>query len=235
LKIRAILFDKDGTLIDFQKSWGPVLREAAELGARGDKDLARRLMIAGGMDPATLITAPDTIFAAGSTDDIAATFLSEGALWPHDELVTKLDALFVASADHGLPVTPLRPLFETLRQRGFVLGIASSDSAAAIHRLAGLENIADLLEFVAGYDSGFGGKPGPGMALAFAKAISVPPAAIAMVGDNLHDMRMGLAAGCGLRIGVLTGTGTRARLGPESDAVIESIAQLPVFLSQGAQ
>ncbi|MBN8533543.1 MAG: HAD family hydrolase [Rhizobiales bacterium] len=233
-EIRAILFDKDGTLIDFQKSWGSILRDAALLGAHSDIALARRLMVAGGMDPDTLMTAPDTVFAAGSTTEIAEAFLREGADWPIDDLIGRLDALFVASAEHGVPVTPLRPLFERLRKAGYALGIASSDSAAAIRRLAEIENIADLVDFIAGYDSGFGSKPEPGMALAFVNSVGVPAPSIAVVGDNLHDMRMGQAAGLGLRIAVLTGTGTRDRLRPESDAVLESIAGLPAYLSQGA-
>lgn len=233
-EIRAILFDKDGTLIDFQKSWGPVLRDAARIGARDDGGLARRLMIAGGLDPDTLITAPDTVFAAGNTAEIADIFITEGARWPRDELIRRLDALFVASAESGVPVTPLRPLFERLRKAGYALGIASSDSEAAIRRLTEIEGIAGLVDFVAGYDSGFGSKPEPGMALAFAQAAGVPPGSITMVGDNLHDMRMGRAAGCGLCIAVLTGTGTRAILEAESDAVLESIAGLPAFFSQSA-
>lgn len=232
--IRAILFDKDGTLIDFQKSWGPVLRDAAHAGARNDEALARRLMIAGGLDPDTMITAPDTVFAAGSTTEIADVFISEGAHWPIDELIRTLDVLFVASAENGVPVTPLRPLFERLRKAGYALGIASSDSEAAIRRLTEIEGIAGLVDFVAGYDSGFGSKPEPGMALGFAQVTGIATESIAMVGDNLHDMRMGRAAGCGLCLAVLTGTGTRAILGAESDAVLESIAGLPAFLSQSA-
>ena len=34
--IAAILFDKDGTLIGYDASWGPVNRELAAIAARGD-------------------------------------------------------------------------------------------------------------------------------------------------------------------------------------------------------
>jgi len=230
--IRAILFDKDGTLIDFQRSWGPVLREAAHLAAPGDSALARRLMMAGGMDPETLITAADTIFAAGNTAEIADLFREHGSRLPREPLISDLDRIFVAAAERGVPVVPLRPLFETLCTTGFRLGLASSDSEAAIRRLLELEGIADLVEFVAGYDSGHGVKPEPGMALGFSEALGLPTSAIAMVGDNRHDMRMGRAARCGLCLAVLTGTGTPERLAPESDAVLASIAELPRFFSE---
>ncbi len=186
------------------------------------------------MDPDTLITAADTIFAAGNTAEIADLFLEHGCILPRETLITDLDRLFVAAAERGVPVVPLRPLFEELSAAGFRLGLASSDSEAAIRRLLTLEGITDLVEFVAGYDSGHGAKPEPGMALGFSAALGLPTSAIAMVGDNRHDMRMGRAARCGLCLAVLTGTGTMERLAPEGDAVLASIADLPRFFSERA-
>ena len=46
--ITGILFDKDGTLLDYVKSWVPVNYELARIAARGDDDLARVLLRAGG-------------------------------------------------------------------------------------------------------------------------------------------------------------------------------------------
>jgi phosphoglycolate phosphatase len=54
-----------------------------------------------------------------------------------------------------------------------------------------------------------------------------------MVGDNLHDLEMARAAGAGLRIGVLTGTGTREELAPHADLCLASIAELPDALAAG--
>ncbi|MCU0820701.1 MAG: HAD family hydrolase [Beijerinckiaceae bacterium] len=230
--IRAILFDKDGTLIDFQRSWGPVLQEASRFAAEGNEALARRLMMAGGMNPDTLITAADTIFAAGNTAEIADIFRAHGSILSREPLIADLDRLFVSAAERGVPVVPLRPLFEELSGAGYRLGLASSDSETAIRRLLVLEGVDDLVDFVAGYDSGHGVKPEPGMALGFSAALGLPTSAIAMVGDNRHDMRMGRAAQCGLCLAVLTGTGTVERLASESDAVLASIAELPVFFSE---
>ena len=53
-----------------------------------------------------------------------------------------------------------------------------------------------------------------------------------MVGDNLHDIRMGRAAGCGLCVGVLTGTATRAELEAEADHVIEGIDRLEALFDE---
>ena len=47
--ISGILFDKDGTLLDYAKSWVPVNYELARIAAAGDEALARKLLVAGGM------------------------------------------------------------------------------------------------------------------------------------------------------------------------------------------
>ena len=49
--IRAILFDKDGTIIDYWKTWVPINREVALFAAGGDPLLADELLCAGGHDP----------------------------------------------------------------------------------------------------------------------------------------------------------------------------------------
>ena len=56
-------------------------------------------------------------------------------------------------------------------------------------------------------------------ALAFSRLAHV-------VGDTLHDLAMGRTAGVGLKVGVLTGTGTQASLAAHADMVLGSIAEL---------
>ena len=34
MPIRAVLFDKDGTLLDYHRTWGPINLAAAEIAAR---------------------------------------------------------------------------------------------------------------------------------------------------------------------------------------------------------
>ncbi|MGM0586183.1 MAG: HAD family hydrolase, partial [Pseudomonadota bacterium] len=88
--------------------------------------------------------------------------------------------------------------------------------------------------FVAGYDSGHGVKPQAGMAQGFMRRYGLTPGEVAVVGDNLHDMEMGRAAGCALRVGVLTGTATREELAEAADHVIESIDRLEALLARAA-
>jgi len=65
--------------------------------------------------------------------------------------------------------------------------------------------------------------------LYFAKKVGLEPAAIAMVGDNLHDLETAQAAKAGLGIGVLSGNSPREALEPHADVVLNSVADLPAL------
>src|SRR5690606_36764625 len=61
--IKGLLFDKDGTLLDYEASCPPINLEAAHLAARGDDALPARLLRAGGAEPETGIAVADSLFA----------------------------------------------------------------------------------------------------------------------------------------------------------------------------
>ncbi|MEB2846885.1 HAD-IA family hydrolase [Rhizobiales bacterium RZME27] len=228
--IKAILFDKDGTLLRYDESWGPVNREAAHIAANGDAALEARLLDVGGMDDASGHTRADSLFAAGSAADIARGLIAVGSPLDAEDLTQKLDALFLRAADYSVPAADLAGFFGKLKARGLKLGVASSDNEAAIRATADRFDFARYLDFVTGYDSGHGVKPEPGMLLAFASAVGVDPSEVAMVGDNSHDMHVGLSAGAGLRIAVLTGTGTTETLSPLADIVLADITLIEDLL-----
>lgn len=228
--ITAVLFDKDGTLLDYHSSWGPINRRAAVIAAGGDEAFAAELMRFGGMDPDTGITFADGLLAAASTGELATAWVGQGARFAPDELTTLLDAEFRRSVETVVPVTDLVAMFARLKERGLRLGIASSDSAEAIEKTVVRFDLTPHVDFIAGYDSGHGLKPTAGMVTAFCAHVGVEPSAVAVVGDNGHDMEMAHAAGAGLRVGVLTGTGTRESLTPLSDTVLGSIEELEAAL-----
>lgn len=224
--IRGLLFDKDGTLLDYGASWPPINLEASLLAAQGDAALATRLLRAAGADPRSGLAMADSLLAAGNTNELAQAWSCAGSPLPEADLVAALDLLFQGAVSRMVPVCDLAALFAGLRERDLALGIASSDSAAAVDATALHFGLAPHIAFACGYDSGHGVKPGPGMVLGFCAATGLHPSEIAVIGDNSHDMEMGRSAGAGLRVAVLTGTGTRETLTPLSHHCIASIAEL---------
>lgn len=230
-RIRGVLFDKDGTLFEYHGTWVPIIFEAAAMAAQGDADLVSRLVDAAGYDEARRQIRAGSLFAGGDTIELADRWRQLGVRREQADLVTSLDALFARLAPAmSVPVTDLPALFSTLTGRGLKLGLATNDVEASARALMGRFALDPFLSFQAGYDSGHGAKPEPGMTLAFCERVGLAPESVAVVGDNRHDLDMGRAAGAGLLVGVLTGTSAYADLAPLADAVIESVADLPSLL-----
>lgn len=231
--IRAILFDKDGTLIDFDATWKPVYWETARALTRGDETMARRLLEAGGWDLETDIIRPRSPLRQGSNAEIAALWEKEIELGgPANGVAFQVDVLFRNGAlKHVHPTSRDLPgLFARYKRRGLRIGVASMDGEDAVRAMLDRLDVGVFVDFVAGYDSGHGVKPEPGMARAFARRCNISPHQLAVVGDSVHDMAMGRAAEAGLVIGFTGGGGVRALLAPAADHIIERLEDLEGFI-----
>jgi phosphoglycolate phosphatase len=231
-EIAGLLFDKDGTLFDFRATWSDWAATLMMELAGGDAARAEVLGRAVGYDIANRAFLPDSVAIAGTPEDIGAALL---ALLPGAApagLLARMNAL--AATATMAPAAPLAPLLAQLRGRGLRLGVASNDSEAAVRAHLAGAGIVEAFDFIAGYDSGYGEKPGPGMALAYAAESALPPGRIVMVGDSLHDMLAGRAAGM-RTVAVLTGLAVRADLAPLAEAVLPDIGHLPAWLDRIAR
>ncbi len=228
--IDGVIFDKDGTLFDFRRSWGgwatTFLRQTAR-----DEAEAARFGDAIGFDLASGTFASDSPVIAGTAADIAAALLAQMPGRNIEAVTRQINA--AASQAVMVPAVPLRPLLAELRRRGLRVGLATNDTEAPARAHLAAHGITDQFDFIAGYDSGHGPKPGPGMCLAFARQQGLDPARVAMVGDSLHDLHAGRAAGM-LAVGVLTGMAQAADLSAHADVVLPDIGGLPAWLDSRA-
>jgi phosphoglycolate phosphatase len=191
-KIKGILFDKDGTLLDYDESWLPVNRELARIALKATPNLADRLLLGLRHGPVTGHIVPDSLLAAGNTRQIADGLVAAGSpvSMPIELTRQARRTLFqrrrVFRAGHRSA-----GFFARLHARGFKLGVASSDNERSIRQTASRFGFAEYVDYVAGYDSGFGVKPEAGMVLGFCAATGLDPSEVAVVGDNNHDLHMG--------------------------------------------
>jgi phosphoglycolate phosphatase len=234
--MRAILFDKDGTLLDFEKTWLPLLRQLAAEAAKGDAALAAVLLDAGGLESGTGKVRSGSIMGAGTTDLIVRLWYPKLRGAAFDAKVEKIDRQFAA---HGrscsVPIDGAAVVLDLLAARGFVMGVATNDTtAAAIGALEATGMIRNL-PHVFGYDSVPTPKPAADMVLAFCAAARVEPSETVVVGDNAHDLIMAKSAGAALAIGVTSGNSRVADLAPLADAVLKSIRDLPAWLHDNVQ
>ena len=224
-RFSGVLFDKDGTLLDYHATWMPANRAVAAHLADGDEDLAVRLLVRGGWEPATDRVGAGTPLAAGDLTDIVEAWtdmLPPARTADRAALTAEIDRLFIAHCV-PTPVCELPALFDGLVARGLKLGVATADSEAGARASLDPFGLLDRLDFLAGYDTGHGCKPGPGQVRAFCAATGLPPEHVLVIGDNSHDIDMARAGGAGAAVGVLTGTTPRAELAAIADAVFDDI------------
>ncbi len=228
MPIDALVFDKDGTLFDFVATWGAFGRAALLRLADGDTERAAQLGRVIGFDFAQDRYEPDSVVIAGTVGEIADALLPHLQGHTHSGLVDILNR--ESAVAEQVPAVPLDPFLTGLRQAGLKLGVATNDGEMpAVQHLDSM-GVRDHFDFVAGYDSGHGFKPGPGQLLAFASHVKIDPARIAMVGDSRHDLEAGRAAGM-ITIGVLTGVAPAEALQPLADVVLPDIGHIPGWLS----
>ncbi len=231
--IRGVLFDKDGTLVDFNRTWFPVVMALAREARSGDEDEARALIERGGYDWTEQRFRSGSAVAAGTNADIVDLFHPELAGEEREAKIAAFNAITTQEgARRAVAINGLAEAIRQLSSGGMLLGIATNDSEAGARATATALGLGDQFHSIIGYDSVAQPKPWPDQLHLFARRTGLAPSAIAMVGDNNHDLDMAHAAGAGLAIGVLSGNSTRAELSDRAHVIVDSVADLPALFGR---
>jgi phosphoglycolate phosphatase len=230
--LEGILLDKDGTLIDFDETWGPATYEVMRSLSAGDRTRFDALVRVSEFDERQCRLLPTSPLVSGSSADYGPAWAEALGREAGPAFYREMDELFAYWGLRTLsPIHGPATIAGALKGQGLRLGIATNDAEISARAQAGALGLEPFLDFIAGYDSGFGRKPDPGMVHAFAHACGIAPQAVALVGDSLHDLHAARAAGA-VAVAVLTGPlkeASRPELAPHADHVIASIAELPAW------
>ena len=231
MSIKGVLFDKDGTLIQFDATWVPVYRHMFMEMFDTDLAGAEEIMATVGYDRETGRMKAGTVIAGGTTRELAMT------LWPDlDEAgirdkVRAIDNDYTHVVAQSLaPLMPLEPILTELRGMGLRLGIATNDTHGSATAHMTHIGIIEHFEDIIGADTVPVPKPSGNMIQRFAEITGLKPSEIAMVGDNHHDMEEARNGGAGLAVGVLSGNAAHEDIAHLADHVIDSVADLPRLL-----
>jgi phosphoglycolate phosphatase len=230
-KAKAIIFDKDGTLIDFDAMWGGwTLILAKHLTALSGVELRDALCKAMGYDiekhkvlangklavtPMQLLynLTVEVVTSRGFTKEAAAKIVEEAWVIPEPVELAK-------------PFTDMRELFQHLHKQGIKLAIATADDRAPTQAMVEAFDIEEYIAAMTCADDGIPAKPAPDMALDLCQRMNVEPSKVMVIGDTVADLKMARAAGAGLAVGVLSGVSNARDLIPYADVLIESVEEL---------
>lgn len=226
---QAIIFDKDGTLIDFDAMWGAwTLQLADRFQAATGRDIRQALCECYGYDLAQRKILPDG----------KLTFLP---MWRLRELmvevVTSLGIPEAADMVHAAwhvpdpvtlakPFTDIQKLFTQLHQLGIKIALATADDRAPTQAMLAAFGVADRVAAMVCADDGVPAKPAPDMVTTLCERMRVDPGKTIVVGDTVADLQMARAAGAGYVIGVLSGVGSLPHLTPLADVLIDTVDTL---------
>jgi phosphoglycolate phosphatase len=231
------IFDKDGTLIDFEYAWGQQTVAGVErllAAVQGSDALRRDIYRSLGYDPQTRRTAgtgPLATAATAKLSTIVATVLyQQGLSWDEAEAHVKnsFEAGMAAIPLRELvrPVAGVRALLNDLRRANVRVAVVTTDDRTSTRAMLALLGIEDQLDFLACGDDPIPTKPAPDAVLKACAELGVEPGRTLVVGDTLTDMVMAERARAGCRAAVLTGVGARDSLAPHADVVLNSIADI---------
>jgi phosphoglycolate phosphatase len=231
MKIGGVLFDKDGTLIDVNQTWVPIYRHMLSDLFKVDTQSAESLMQKAGYDPVTGRFRANSVLAGGTTRQLIDLW------WPGLDETGVAEKARVLDHDYApmvkellAPLMPLEPILAELRGMGLKLGVATNDShVSACNHMIHIGVIAHFEDIIAA-DTVPVPKPSGNMIRRFAETTGLDPAAIAMVGDNSHDMEEARNGGAGLAIAVLSGNAAHEDIAHLADHTLSSVAELPALL-----
>jgi phosphoglycolate phosphatase len=228
--IDLVIFDKDGTLIDFHAMWGGWARElGTRLEAAARRPVAPDVFAAIGFDPSTGRVAAGGPLAAATMAEIEGVVAAVLRRWCPSVAAARRateTAWFVPDpVVLAKPLADLPALFGTLRDAGRRIAVVTTDDRAPTDATLRALGVREAVGAMVCGDDGFPMKPEPDPVFALCQALGTEPPRVAVVGDSPADLAMARAAGAGLVVGVLTGVGTAADLAA-ADVVIASVGDL---------
>ena len=238
--VKVLVFDKDGTLIDFHTIWGSRMVSAAESmisACQGGDDLRDQLFRTIGYSlerNQTLGCGPLATAPIVQLETIVATVLHQAGI-PWDEAVLLAVEHFTKrmvahpAADEISPRANLVSLLRAFRDAEIRLAVATTDNRLPAEKCLEVLGIEILIEqLLCGDDRTGPRKPDPAVLLDIAESFGAPIDQVIMVGDTVSDLKMAKAAGA-MAIAITGGAGSRGELEQQADVVIDSLEEICVI------
>jgi phosphoglycolate phosphatase-like HAD superfamily hydrolase len=228
--IDLIIFDKDGTLIDFHAMWGGWARElGTRLEVASRRPVSPDVFAAIGFDPSTGRVAGGgplaTATMAGIEEVVAAVLRRWCPSVAAARRATEAAWFVPDPVALAAPLADLPTLFERIRAGGRRIAVVTTDDRAPTDATLRALGVRTHVEGMVCGDDGFAMKPAPDAVFALCQALRAEPPRVAVIGDTRADLAMARAAGAGRVVGVLSGVGAADDLA-DADVLLRSVEDL---------
>lgn len=200
-KIKGFLFDKDGTLIEFERYWhemvGKVFSEIQErLGLSDEVILTLKKksgVKAAGFEKESLIQhrSSSEISRAWSDELMGIPHVNEMYRGCSKELAEAIYAIMDAVSEsdeiQASALEGVEEILKELKARGYILGVATADTLLSTEKSLKETGLYPYFDFLGCDDGHTAPKPDPSLARAFEIKMKLKPGEYVMVGDSLSD------------------------------------------------
>jgi phosphoglycolate phosphatase len=240
---RAVVFDKDGTLVELLGIELNLARTRFEAITEmfGGEAAAAWEQAVGANVAANWVDRDGPLCLAPRRDELlvaAAVLYRFGHPW--DEARSLALAAYDRADDKLAPpfggelLPGVAAMLATLSGAGLRLAVATTDRHWRAEAMLSALDVDRCFDAVIGPEDVASGKPAPDMVLAACERLGCLPSETAVVGDSPADLEMSRAAGAGATIGVTTGLNGADRLQPLADVLLPTAASLPgLFAIEG--
>ena len=239
----AVLFDKDGTLIDIHHYWALMIRMRAALLVERwpcitdtDDFLIQQLVDAMGVDLETNRIKPEGPVGVRSRQVIVEVATSILRNQTGQVTNAEVEAIFLnvdkITAQNPGSLFKVLPGVEdfliALVEEGVVLGVVTTDITTRADLALKTLGLDRFFSAVVGADQVLASKPAPDLALTAIEMLDAKPKSTVVIGDHPVDVKMGHAAGCAQAIAVLTGLAERFHFADLDCTVVTDMTNLSV-------
>ena len=233
MKADAVIFDKDGTLIDFDSIWVPVSVKALEdiLANlhREDIPVDEFLTAFGVHDGVTDINGVLCKGTYAQMGQIVHEILGKhGCSVPCEDVVKLVVDCYNKNADAGevKPTSPdLVDALKELKKQNVKIAIVTTDNETITRKCLRDLGIEELFDRIYTDDGVMPAKPDPACAYDFCRLAGTGKDRLVMVGDTLTDMRFAKNAGI-MAVGVAKNDRNKEVLAPYADVVVDRAAAI---------
>jgi phosphoglycolate phosphatase len=224
--IKGILFDKDGTLIEFNSLWIESTYEFLESITRihNQEDKLAEIAYNVGLEGKTV---REDSALAGKTSGDLAEIISATLEVECESILKELDRFYYEKVKQNpgniKPVCDLQQLFGQLKSNGLKIGIVTADNYDVTKYILDMLKLTEQVDFIATADL-YDKKPNIEALQVFCHEQNLQFDEVIHIGDTSIDMEF--SKHCSYGVGVLTGIGTKPALLKYTPYVLNNVAEL---------
>lgn len=232
-EVKAILFDKDGTLTNIDNMWVEptemVICNILKQHIKEDSPITIEQMLELlGIVQGEIV--PNSVIASGTVEDMLdeiGKYFSIDKMTLYDVVLEEFRQYLLAHPDMIIPIGDVAFLISELKHKGIKVGVVTNDSYIPTKTIFEILKVWHLFDFVATPDE-YPAKPAADSLIGASEHLAVPLHEIFYVGDSYLDMAY--AKHCGGGIAVLTSGSDVQKMKEQSLLVLDSVEQLLDFV-----